>query len=118
MATAPTRRPASLRIVHRRSGEGRQPVEIEVIAYEAGLHPDLVRRLIRLGAAEPAGGTRARPLFPRSAAANLAKVMRLRRDLGLNYAGALLASQLLARIEELEERLREHESTIRRDRQR
>jgi hypothetical protein len=32
--------------------------------------------------------------------------MRLRRDLGLNYAGAVLATELLARIEELEQRSR------------
>jgi hypothetical protein len=31
--------------------------------------------------------------------------VRLRRDLGLNYAGAVLASELLARIDELERRL-------------
>ena len=79
-------------------------VELEVLAREAGLHPQLVRRLIRLGALEPAGGTRATPLFPRDAAARLARVVRLRRDLGLNYAGALLACQLLDRIAELEER--------------
>jgi hypothetical protein len=32
--------------------------------------------------------------------------MRLRRDLGVNYAGAVLASELLARIDDLEQRLR------------
>jgi hypothetical protein len=32
--------------------------------------------------------------------------MRLRRDLGVNYAGAVLATELLARIEELEQGLR------------
>jgi hypothetical protein len=31
--------------------------------------------------------------------------MRLRRDLGLNYAGAVLASELLSRIDDLEQRL-------------
>ena len=35
--------------------------------------------------------------------------MRLRRDLGLNYAGALLACDLLARIDDLEARLRLYE---------
>lgn len=83
-----------------------EAVELEVLAREAGLHPELVRRLIRLGALERAGGTRAAPRFPRDAAARLARVARLRRDLGLNYAGALLACELLARIDELEARLR------------
>ena len=35
--------------------------------------------------------------------------MRLRRDLGLNYAGALLAGELLDRIDLLEQRLRRYE---------
>jgi chaperone modulatory protein CbpM len=71
-------------------------VRTEVIAREAGLHPDLVRRLISLGAVEP---------FDDDAAARLARITRLRRDLGLNWAGAILACDLLARIDELEARL-------------
>ena len=43
------------------------------------------------------------------AAARLARAARLRRDLGLNYAGALLACDLLDRIAELEARLRRYE---------
>jgi hypothetical protein len=72
------------------------PIEVEVLAQESGLHPDLVRRLLRLGALDP---------FPRDAAARLARIARLRRDLGLNFAGALLACDLLDRIAELEEML-------------
>jgi hypothetical protein len=79
-----------------------QTVEVEVLAHDAGLHPDTVRRLVRLGAIDPP--------FPRDAAARLTRVVRLRRDLGLNYAGALLAIDLLARIDELEARLRRYES--------
>jgi chaperone modulatory protein CbpM len=44
--------------------------------------------------------------FPADAASRLARAVRLRRDLGLNYAGALLAGELLDRIELLERRLR------------
>lgn len=90
-------------VVIRPAASGRRRVEIDVLAREAGLHPDLVAQLIRLGALDA-------PLFPRDAAARLARVTRLRRDLGLNYAGAILAVQLLARIDELEERLRRSES--------
>jgi hypothetical protein len=71
--------------------------EIQVLANDAGLHPDLVRRLIRLGAVEPDDA---------GAAARLARIMRLRNDLGLNYAGAILVCDLLARIERLEARNR------------
>jgi hypothetical protein len=69
--------------------------DAEALARRTGLHPDLVRRLIRLGAVDP---------FVWDAAPRLARLMRLRRDLGLNYAGAVLACELLARIEELEAR--------------
>ncbi|WP_084352598.1 chaperone modulator CbpM [Millisia brevis] len=78
-------------------------VEIDAIATDSGLHPDLVVRLIALGAVEAAGGTRSAPLFPADTAARLARIVRLRRDLGLNYAGALLATDLLSRIEALED---------------
>jgi pimeloyl-ACP methyl ester carboxylesterase len=81
-------------------------VGIETLALEAGMHPQLVRRLVLLGLIEPGGGTTAAPLFRRQDAALLARAARLRRDLGVNYAGAVLASELLARIEELERRLR------------
>lgn len=72
----------------------------EVLAQRTGLHPELVRRLLRIGAIDP--------LRP-DAAARLARMARLRRDLGLNYAGAVLACELLARIGELEARLARYE---------
>ena len=67
--------------------------EVDVVARASGLHPELVERLIRCGATDGAA----------DAAARLAQVQRLRRDLGLNLAGAVLACELLARIEELKE---------------
>lgn len=76
------------------------------LAQRAGVHPELVRRLIGLGLITPSGGTRAAPLFRSSDALVLARALRLRRDLGLNYAGAVLTCELLARIDELEARLR------------
>lgn len=82
-----------------------QLVTLETLAREAGLHPHLVSRLISLGALDSRGGTSTAPLYPRDAAARLARVVRLRRDLGLNYAGALLAADLIARLETLEVRL-------------
>lgn len=72
-------------------------VELGALAREAGLHPDLVRRFVRLGLLDP-------PPYPRDAAARLARAGRLRRDLGLNYAGAILVCELLDRIEKLESR--------------
>lgn len=91
--------------IRRTASDGAPLVALEVLAREAGLHPELVRRLIVLGALEAHGGTTGAPLFHRDAAARLARLVRLRRDLGLDYAGAMLACDLLARIEALEHRL-------------
>ena len=80
-------------------------VSIESLALQAGIHPELARRLLSLGLIEPRGGTAAAPLFRRQEALAVARAVRLRRDLGLNYAGAVLACELLARIDELERQL-------------
>jgi chaperone modulatory protein CbpM len=48
--------------------------------------------------------------IPSTPAARIARAARLRRDLGLNYAGAVLACELLARIDELQRRLSRYES--------
>jgi chaperone modulatory protein CbpM len=72
-------------------------VDTRELARRSGLHPDLVRRLIALDAVDPRDW---------DAAARLARLVRLRHDLGLNVAGAALACDLLERIEELEARRR------------
>jgi hypothetical protein len=82
----------SLLVIHPPAADG-----IERLAREAGMHPETVRRLVRLGLVEPP--------YSRDAAARLARAVRLRRDLGLSYASAVFACELLTRIDELEERL-------------
>lgn len=79
--------------------------DTELLARRTGLHPELVRRLVRIAAIDP--------LRP-DAAARLARLTRLRRDLGLNYAGAVLADELLTRIHQLEARLARYEPPRRR----
>ena len=69
----------------------------DVLARESGVHPELVVRLVGMGLIDEP--------FTADQPAQLARAVRLRRDLGLNWAGALLACELLARIDELEERL-------------
>jgi hypothetical protein len=86
-------------------------LRLDAVAREAGVHPELVRRLVALGVLDPLDGpTRDGTLLWADAAARIARAVRLRRDLGLNYAGALLACSLLERIEQLELRLRRYES--------
>ena len=94
----PTRRHPGASLVLRSDGV----IGAEALAREARLAPALVARLISLGLVEPSGGTLASPLFRRTDAELLTRAVRLRRDLGLNYAGAVLASELLERIDRLE----------------
>jgi hypothetical protein len=89
-------------------------VSLTALAPKAGLHPEVVARLVSLGLIEPRGGTASAPLFRREDAILLARAARLRGDLGLDYAGAVLATELLVRIEELEQRLRAAATTDKR----
>ena len=115
--TVPRRRASRLRVTHGAHGGGTELVELRVLAREAGVGGSAAGRFVALGLLEPVGGSAGRPLFPRNAAARLASAARLRRDLGLNYAGAVLACELLVRIEELESRLESRAiGTDRRDR--
>jgi hypothetical protein len=75
-------------------------VTVTTVGRPAGVHPDLVRRFVRLGLIDEGAP---------DAAERIARAARLRRDLGLGYAGAVLAIQLLDRIDELEARLRRYE---------
>ncbi|HEY4428556.1 MAG TPA: chaperone modulator CbpM [Solirubrobacteraceae bacterium] len=101
-------------LVLRRPAGQRRTATLDTLARESGLHPDVVLRLVRLGLVEQVGGTRQEPLFASDAAGRLALAARLRRDFGIDYGGAVLASELLARIEQLEVRLSRYEGAPRR----
>lgn len=75
-----------------------------MLARRAGVRLSLVRRYVAFGLVEPRAGTNDAPLFNPVSAGRVARAERLRRDLGLNYAGAVLVSELLDRIDELEQR--------------
>jgi hypothetical protein len=76
--------------------------DIEVVARDAGLHPDVCERLVQLGLLSG-------PPFAPDAASTLARAARLRRDLGLGWSGAVLACDLLRRIDDLKAQLRRYE---------
>ncbi|HKP88486.1 MAG TPA: chaperone modulator CbpM [Thermoleophilaceae bacterium] len=76
-------------------------VDIEVLANDAGLHPEVCERLIRLGLLDG-------PPFAVDAASQLARAARLRRDLGLGWSGAVFACELLRRIDDLEAQVRRY----------
>ncbi|HEX4009948.1 MAG TPA: chaperone modulator CbpM [Solirubrobacteraceae bacterium] len=81
-----------------------EAIELAGVARRAGLRVSVVRRYLALGLFEPCAGTSRAPRFDPSSAARVAKADRLRRDLGLNSAGAVLACELLDRIRALETR--------------
>jgi DNA-binding transcriptional MerR regulator len=81
-------------------------VELTVVARQAGVKLVHVRRYLEFGLFQPhPAATAETPSFDPSSAARVARAERLRRDLGLNYAGAVLVCELLDRISELEARL-------------
>ena len=76
-------------------------LDLTVVARQAGVRIVHVRRYLEFGLfeAHPEGAD------PPDCAARVARAERLRHDLGLNYAGAVLVCELLDRISELEQRL-------------
>lgn len=80
----------------------------EEVAKRCGIHPEMVKRLVVLGLIDPVES--APDLFFPEVTIRIQRVLRLRRDLGVNYSAAALILDLLDRIEELEQRLRRFES--------
>jgi DNA-binding transcriptional MerR regulator len=72
----------------------------------AGVHPELVRRLLALGILEPERDSAGTLRFGRDQLLALARIQRLRAGLGLNYSALGVVVDLLDRIAELERELR------------
>lgn len=81
---------------------------LEEVATRCSLHPELVRRLMLLGLIDPEEGSG--EWFRPEVTLRLQRILRLRRDLGVNYNAAGLVLDLLDRIDALEVRLRYFES--------
>ncbi len=83
-----------------------EAVELTVVARQAGVKIVHVRRYLEFGLFEPhPSAANDAPRFDPRSAARVARAERLRRDLGLNYAGAVVVCELLDRISRLEARL-------------
>jgi DNA-binding transcriptional MerR regulator len=84
------------------------PAEIQLslgdLATACGLSTPRVRLLVQLGLVEPEPGTRDR--FSSATAARLRRMLRLRDDLGVNLAGAVIIVDLMERLERLDAELR------------
>jgi len=81
-------------------------LDLESFSVAAGLHPDLIRRLVALGLLDPASGPPGTLWFSPGQLAAVARIQRLRTGFALNYAAIGLVTDLLDRIAVLETALR------------
>src|SRR5712675_645261 len=79
----------------------------EVVAETVGARRSLVIRLAQQGLLETLESTTDEPLLPRRAVVQLRRMQRLRRDLRVNFSGAAIILDLVARIEQLNRELAE-----------
>lgn len=80
----------------------------EEVANHCGVHPDLIDRFVRLGLLDFVDTDEdGEALFGDEAVPTIRKILRLRNELGVNYAGIGVILDLMARIESLEARLAE-----------
>ena len=82
-------------------------LSIEELSTECGVHPGWVRKMVVLGLVEPEDADA--ELYPVEASVRIERILRLRRDLGINYSGLALVLDLLDRVDRLEARLRAYE---------
>jgi DNA-binding transcriptional MerR regulator len=83
------------------------------VAYRCGVHPDLIDRFVRLGLIDFAeSDTDGEALFQSDVISMVRKILRLRNELGVNYAGIGVILELTSRIEVLERHILELESKI------
>jgi DNA-binding transcriptional MerR regulator len=97
---------AMVLVMKRTAGMG-----IRDVAVLCNAHPDLIDRFVNLGLVEPLGRDERRDewLFDEDTIPLVRKIIRLRNQLGINYAGIGVVLDLLSRIEQLESRIRELE---------
>lgn len=83
------------------------------VARLAGIHPELLDRLVTLGLVDPvrsvpsaqAAHTSPEPLFEVATVLRIRRILRLRNELGVNWAGIGVVLDLLSRIEKLEQEI-------------
>ena len=80
------------------------------VARLAGIHPELLDRLVTLGLVDPVQTAQApyassEPLFDVATVLRIRRILRLRNELGVNWAGIGVVLDLLSRIEELEQEI-------------
>jgi len=84
-----------------------EPLTFEAVAQTVGARRSLVVRLAQQGLIETvaSGADEGEPRVPRRVVIRLRRMQRLRRDLGVNFAGAAVILDLVGRIEQLNREL-------------
>jgi len=80
---------------------------IEEIAKRANMSQSSVRRYVKLGLITPVNKERGCYLLKETAVSRIARIQRLKRDLGVNLSGIGIILDLLDRIENMERQLSE-----------
>jgi chaperone modulatory protein CbpM len=83
-----------------------EPLTLELVAECIGTKRSLIAHLARSGLIETVASESGETLVPRRTIIRLRRMQRLRRDLGVNFAGAAVIIDLVGRIEELRQELR------------
>ena len=86
-------------------------LSLDGFAASAGLHPELVRRLVKLELIQATRDGAGALWFTQAELVTVARIQRLRAGLSLNYAAIGLVLDLLDRIEALERELRARPGT-------
>jgi hypothetical protein len=86
-----------------------EPLTFDVVAATVGAKRSLVVRLVQQGLIESVDTGEDEPLLPRRAVVQIRRMQRLRRDLGVNFAGAAVILDLVGRIEQLNRELAERQ---------
>lgn len=86
-----------------------EPLTFDVVAETVGAKRSLVVRLVQQGLIESVDTGADEPLLPRRAVVQIRRMQRLRRDLGVNFAGAAVILELVGRIEQLNRELAERQ---------
>ena len=76
-------------------------LSLDAFADAVGLHPDLVKRLVALGALDAHRTAAGELRLPPAQLAAAARIQRLRAGFGLTYAAIALVMHLLDEIEQL-----------------
>jgi chaperone modulatory protein CbpM len=87
--------------------EMEDPLTLQMLAEATGARRTLITRLVRLGLLETVGEGMDEPLVPQRAIVRLRRMQRLRRDLGVNFAGASVILDLVERMNQMKRELEE-----------